>query len=126
MIIGKQFLVKINANIGNSPVTSSIDEEVAKLEWASKWGADTLMDLSTGNDIHTTREWILRNSPAVALLRTRGGISLASEWVDSMGGSSPHTRRYLRATPERVGISLKDQDCSSEPTLKVGSGEAGA
>ena len=63
MIIGKQFLVKINANIGNSAVTSSIDEEVAKLEWASKWGADTLMDLSTGNDIHTTREWILRNSP---------------------------------------------------------------
>ena len=126
MIIGKQFLVKINANIGNSAVTSSIDEEVVKLEWASKWGADTLMDLSTGNDIHTTREWILRNSPAVALLRTRGGISLASEWVDSMGGSSPHTRRYLRATPERGGISLKDQDCSSEPTLKVGSGEAGA
>lgn len=63
MIIGKQFLVKINANIGNSAVTSSIDEEVAKLEWASKWGADTLMDLSTGNDIHTTCEWILRNSP---------------------------------------------------------------
>lgn len=63
MIIGKQFLVKIKSNIGNSAVTSSIDEEVAKLEWASKWGADTLMDLSTGNDIHTTREWILRNSP---------------------------------------------------------------
>lgn len=63
MIIGKQFLVKINANIGNSAVTSSINEEVSKLEWASKWGADTLMDLSTGNDIHTTREWILRNSP---------------------------------------------------------------
>lgn len=63
MIIGKQFLVKINANIGNSAVISSINEEVSKLEWASKWGADTLMDLSTGNDIHTTREWILRNSP---------------------------------------------------------------
>ena len=63
MIIGKAFLVKVNANIGNSAVTSSIDEEVAKLEWAAKWGADTLMDLSTGNDIHTTREWIIRNSP---------------------------------------------------------------
>lgn len=63
MIIGKNFLVKVNANIGNSAVTSSIDEEVSKLEWAAKWGADTLMDLSTGNDIHTTREWIMRNSP---------------------------------------------------------------
>ncbi|RLZ02722.1 phosphomethylpyrimidine synthase ThiC [Kocuria tytonicola] len=63
MVIGRKFLVKVNANIGNSAVTSSISEEVAKLEWAAKWGADTLMDLSTGNDIHTTREWILRNSP---------------------------------------------------------------
>lgn len=63
MIIGREFLVKVNANIGNSAVTSSISEEVAKLEWAAKWGADTLMDLSTGNDIHTTREWIIRNSP---------------------------------------------------------------
>ena len=63
MIIGRAFLVKVNANIGNSAVTSSISEEVAKLEWAAKWGADTLMDLSTGNDIHTTREWIIRNSP---------------------------------------------------------------
>ncbi|GAB3477083.1 phosphomethylpyrimidine synthase ThiC [Nocardiopsis coralliicola] len=63
MIIGKRFLVKINANIGNSAVTSSIAEEVAKLQWAAKWGADTLMDLSTGNDIHTTREWIIRNAP---------------------------------------------------------------
>ncbi|WP_369414926.1 phosphomethylpyrimidine synthase ThiC [Corynebacterium kalidii] len=63
MIIGRRFLVKVNANIGNSAVTSSISEEVAKLEWAATWGADTLMDLSTGNDIHTTREWIIRNSP---------------------------------------------------------------
>lgn len=63
MIIGREFLVKVNANIGNSAVTSSISEEVSKLEWAAKWGADTLMDLSTGNDIHTTREWIIRNSP---------------------------------------------------------------
>ena len=63
MIIGRNFLVKINANIGNSAVTSSIEEEVEKMLWATRWGADTVMDLSTGRDIHTTREWILRNSP---------------------------------------------------------------
>ncbi|HEY0636350.1 MAG TPA: phosphomethylpyrimidine synthase ThiC [Pseudonocardiaceae bacterium] len=63
MIIGKKFLVKINANIGNSAVTSSIEEEVDKLVWATRWGADTVMDLSTGKRIHATREWILRNSP---------------------------------------------------------------
>ncbi|MCT2061333.1 phosphomethylpyrimidine synthase ThiC [Dietzia cinnamea] len=63
MIIGRAFLVKINANIGNSAVTSSIAEEVDKMRWATKWGADTVMDLSTGDDIHTTREWIIRNSP---------------------------------------------------------------
>ena len=63
MIIGRKFLTKINANIGNSAVSSSIDEEVSKLRWATQWGADTVMDLSTGDDIHTTREWILRNSP---------------------------------------------------------------
>lgn len=63
MIIGKKFAVKINANIGNSAVTSSIAEEVEKMVWAARWGADTLMDLSTGKNIHATREWILRNSP---------------------------------------------------------------
>ena len=63
MIIGRNFLVKINANIGNSAVSSSIEEEVAKLQWATLWGADTAMDLSTGKHIHETREWILRNSP---------------------------------------------------------------
>ena len=63
MAIGRQFLVKINANIGNSAVTSSVAEEVEKLTWATRWGADTVMDLSTGSDIHTTREWIIRNSP---------------------------------------------------------------
>ncbi|WP_458109761.1 phosphomethylpyrimidine synthase ThiC [Bacillus zhangzhouensis] len=63
MIIGKHFHVKINANIGNSAVTSSIDEEVEKMTWAIRWGADTMMDLSTGKDIHTTREWIIRNCP---------------------------------------------------------------
>src|ERR1700754_760773 len=63
MIIGKAFAVKVNANIGNSAVTSSVAEEVDKMVWATRWGADTIMDLSTGRDIHTTREWLLRNSP---------------------------------------------------------------
>lgn len=63
MIIGRNFLVKINANIGNSAVTSSVEEEVEKMVWAIRWGADTVMDLSTGRNIHTTREWIIRNSP---------------------------------------------------------------
>ncbi|HUZ76191.1 MAG TPA: phosphomethylpyrimidine synthase ThiC [Chloroflexota bacterium] len=63
MIIGRNFLVKINGNIGNSAVASSIDEEVEKMTWAIRWGADTVMDLSTGRNIHTTREWIIRNSP---------------------------------------------------------------
>jgi phosphomethylpyrimidine synthase len=63
MIIGRNFLVKINANIGNSAVSSSIQEEVEKMTWAARWGADTVMDLSTGKNIHETREWIIRNSP---------------------------------------------------------------
>ncbi len=63
MAIGRNFLVKVNANIGNSSVTSSIAEEVEKLTWSTQWGADTVMDLSTGRDIHSTREWIIRNSP---------------------------------------------------------------
>ncbi len=63
MIIGRNFLVKINANLGNSAVTSSIDEEVEKMRWAIRWGADTVMDLSTGRNIHETREWIIRNAP---------------------------------------------------------------
>mgnify|MGYP001246345161 CR=1 FL=1 len=63
MIIGRNFLVKINANIGNSAVASSVEEEVEKMRWSTRWGADTVMDLSTGRNIHTTREWIIRNSP---------------------------------------------------------------
>jgi len=63
MIIGRSFLTKINANIGNSAVTSSVEEEVEKMVWAIRWGADTVMDLSTGRNIHNTREWIIRNSP---------------------------------------------------------------
>ncbi|WP_300499485.1 phosphomethylpyrimidine synthase ThiC, partial [Marinobacter sp.] len=63
MIIGRNFLVKINGNIGNSAVSSSIEEEVEKLTWGTRWGSDTIMDLSTGKNIHETREWIIRNSP---------------------------------------------------------------
>src|SRR5258708_33543839 len=63
MIVGRNLLVKVNANIGNSIVTSSVAEEVDKLVWATRWGADTVMDLSTGRNIHTIREWIVRNSP---------------------------------------------------------------
>ena len=63
MLIGRRFLVKINANIGNSAVASSIEDEVEKMTWATRWGADTVMDLSTGRNIHTTREWVIRNSP---------------------------------------------------------------
>ncbi|MCY4130922.1 MAG: phosphomethylpyrimidine synthase ThiC [Gammaproteobacteria bacterium] len=80
MIIGRNFLVKINGNIGNSAVTSSIEEEVVKMVWATRWGSDTVMDLSTGKNIHETREWIIRNSPVPigtvpiyqALEKTRG------------------------------------------------------
>src|SRR5690606_3282240 len=63
MIIGRNFLVKVNANIGNSAVTSAMAEEVDKMVWATRWGADTVMDLSTGRNIHNIREWIIRNSP---------------------------------------------------------------
>ena len=79
MIIGRNFLVKINANIGNSAVTSSIEEEVEKMTWATRWGADTIMDLSTGRNIHETREWIIRNSPVP-------------------GAACPFTRRWKRLT----------------------------
>lgn len=66
---GKHFLTKVNANFGNSAVSSSIEEEVEKLQWSCIWGADTVMDLSTGHNIHDTREWIMRNSPVpVSLL----------------------------------------------------------
>ena len=87
MIIGRRFLVKVNANIGNSAVTSSIAEEVEKLTWATRWGADTVMDLSTGDDIHTTREWIIRNSPVpigtvpiYQALEKVGGIAEDLNW----------------------------------------------
>ncbi|QIB65349.1 phosphomethylpyrimidine synthase ThiC [Kineobactrum salinum] len=87
MIIGRNFLVKVNANIGNSAVTSSIDEEVDKLVWATRWGADTVMDLSTGRNIHTTRDYILRNAPVpigtvpiYQALEKVGGIAEDLNW----------------------------------------------
>jgi len=86
-IIGRAFLVKINANIGNSAVSSNIDEEVAKVQWATRWGADTVMDLSTGADIAATREWVLRNSPVplgtvpiYEALERAGGEAEAITW----------------------------------------------
>jgi phosphomethylpyrimidine synthase len=87
MVIGRAFAVKINANIGNSAVSSSIDDEVEKLRWATLWGADTVMDLSTGKQIHETREWIVRNSPVpigtvplYQALEKAGGVPEALTW----------------------------------------------
>ncbi|GAB4100292.1 phosphomethylpyrimidine synthase ThiC [Sinomonas halotolerans] len=123
MVIGKAFLVKINANIGNSAVTSSIQEEVDKLQWATKWGADTVMDLSTGDDIHTTREWIIRNSPVPigtvpiyqALEKVSGDaskltweiyrdtvIEQCEQGVDYMTVHAGVLLRYVPLTAERV------------------------
>ncbi|PND39956.1 phosphomethylpyrimidine synthase ThiC [Paucibacter aquatile] len=88
MIIGRNFLVKVNANIGNSAVTSSIEEEVEKLVWSTRWGADTVMDLSTGRNIHTTRDWIIRNSPVpigtvpiYQALEKVGGVAEDLSWA---------------------------------------------
>ena len=123
MVIGRRFLVKVNANIGNSAVTSSIAEEVDKLTWAVTWGADTVMDLSTGDDIHTTREWILRNSPVpigtvpiYQALEKVNGDAAALTWevfrdtvieqceqgVDYMTIHAGVLLRYVPMTAERV------------------------
>jgi phosphomethylpyrimidine synthase len=123
MIIGKRFLVKVNANIGNSAVTSSIAEEVDKMIWAVTWGADTVMDLSTGNDIHTTREWIVRNSPVpigtvpiYQALEKVGGDASRMTWeiyrdtvieqceqgVDYMTVHAGVLLRYVPLTAERI------------------------
>ncbi|NLS09459.1 phosphomethylpyrimidine synthase ThiC [Nesterenkonia sp. MY13] len=123
MIIGRAFSVKVNANIGNSAVTSSIAEEVSKMQWATQWGADTVMDLSTGDDIHTTREWIIRNSPVpigtvpiYQALEKVGGDHQALTWeifrdtvieqceqgVDYMTIHAGVLLRYVPLTAERV------------------------
>jgi phosphomethylpyrimidine synthase len=122
-IIGRKFLVKINANIGNSIVRSSIDEEVEKLRWATLWGADTVMDLSTGRDIHETREWILRNSPVpigtvpiYQALEKAGGVAEDLTWeiyrdtvieqceqgVDYFTVHAGVLLEYIQLTAERV------------------------
>ncbi|WP_433563607.1 phosphomethylpyrimidine synthase ThiC [Nocardia sp. CA-151230] len=123
MIIGKKFAVKINANIGNSAVSSSIAEEVEKMVWATRWGADTIMDLSTGKNIHETREWILRNSPVPvgtvpiyqALEKVNGDptkltweiyrdtvIEQAEQGVDYMTVHAGVLLRYVPLTAKRV------------------------
>jgi phosphomethylpyrimidine synthase len=123
MVIGRRFLVKINANIGNSAVKSSIEEEVEKLKWATLWGADTVMDLSTGRDIHETREWILRNSavpigtvPIYQALEKVGGrpedltweiyrdtlIEQAEQGVDYFTVHAGVLLRYIPLTANRV------------------------
>jgi phosphomethylpyrimidine synthase len=123
MIIGRNFLVKINANIGNSAVSSSIDEEVEKLRWATLWGADTVMDLSTGKNIHETREWIIRNSavpigtvPIYQALEKVGGrpedltweiyrdtlIEQAEQGVDYFTIHAGVLLRYVPLTAKRV------------------------
>jgi phosphomethylpyrimidine synthase len=123
MIIGSRFLVKINANIGNSAVTSSIEEEVEKMRWATHWGADTVMDLSTGDNIHETREWILRNSavpigtvPIYQALEKVNGkaeeltweifrdtlIEQAEQGVDYFTIHSGVRLAYIRLTADRV------------------------
>ncbi len=123
MIIGRKFLTKVNANIGNSAVTSSIAEEVEKMTWATRWGADTVMDLSTGSDIHATREWIIRNSPVPigtvpiyqALEKTNGQpeeltweiyrdtvIEQAEQGVDYMTVHAGVLLRYVPLTAERT------------------------
>ena len=123
MIIGRNFLVKINANIGNSAVTSSIEDEVEKLRWATLWGADTVMDLSTGRDIHETREWILRNAhvpigtvPIYQALEKVGGrpenltwevyrdtlIEQAEQGVDYFTVHAGVLLRYIPMTARRV------------------------
>ena len=109
MIIGRNFFVKINANIGNSAVTSSIEEEVEKLRWATLWGADTVMDLSTGSSIHETREWIIRNSavpigtvPIYQALEKAGGRPEDLTWSSTATRSSSSASRgwtISRCTP---------------------------
>ena len=98
MIIGRNFLVKINANIGNSAVSSSIEEEVEKMTWATKWGGDTIMDLSTGKNIHETREWIIRNSPVPL------GTVPIYQALEKVGGKAEDlTWEIFRDTLDRAG-----------------------
>jgi phosphomethylpyrimidine synthase len=108
MIIGRNFLTKINANIGNSAVTSSVEEEVDKMVWAIRWGADTVMDLSTGRNIHTTREWILRNAPIPI-----GTVPIGETDVGALQGHADRavrTGRRLFHDPRRRAAALHPPD----------------
>ncbi|VDZ65650.1 thiamine biosynthesis protein ThiC [Citrobacter freundii] len=117
MIIGRNFLVKVNANIGNSAVTSSIEEEVEKLVWSTRWGADTVMDLSTGRYIHETREWILRNSPVPIGHRTDLPGAGEGQWDRRRShlGSVP---RYVAGTG-RTGRRLLHYPCRRTAALRA-------
>ena len=108
MIIGRNFLVKINANIGNSAVSSSIEEEVEKLRWATLWGADTVMDLSTGKNIHETREWIIRNSAGAD--RHRADLPGARE------GRRPARRSHLGDLPRHARSSSASRASTTSPS----------
>ena len=120
MIIGRNFLVKINANIGNSPITSSISEEVEKAVWAFRWGADTIMDLSTGKNIHETREWIIRNSPVPvgtvplyqALEKVRGGRPHVGD-LPRHAHRASRARRGLLHDPCRVALAPRAADAET-------------
>ena len=115
MIIGRNFLVKINTNIGNSATTSSIDEEVEKALWSCKWGGDTLMDLSTGENIHETREWIIRNCPVpvgtVPIYQALEKVNGVVEDLD-LGNLSGHTDRTMR-----TGSGLLYDPCRYPPCI---------
>jgi phosphomethylpyrimidine synthase len=113
MLIGRNFLVKINANIGNSAVASSVEEEVDKMVWAIRWGADTVMDLSTGKNIHNTREWIMRNSPVPI------GTVPIYQALEKVGGDrrGPHLGDFRRHADRtgRTGRGLFHHPCRRAP-----------
>ena len=118
MIIGRNFLTKINANIGNSAVTSSVEEEVDKMVWAIRWGADTVMDLSTGRNIHNTREWIIRNSPVpigtvpiYQALEKVDGDPVKLDWEVLQGHAD-------RAVPSRASIISPSMPACGSPMCR--------
>ena len=115
MIIGRNFLVKINSNIGNSAVASSIEEEVEKMIWSTRWGADTVMDLSTGKNIHETREWIIRNSP----VPDRHRADLSSARKSERQGGRPHMGNFPRHADRTGGTRrrLFHDPCRCAPGL---------
>ena len=125
MVVGRNFKVKINANIGNSAISSSIEEEVEKLQWAAMWGADTLMDLSTGKNIHETREWIMRNAsipvgtvPIYQALEKAGGDPMKITWelfretlVEQVSPSTSPTSIQPSTHPRKACFHLFSSSC---------------